>query len=70
MAEGSHSTRGANDARVCCTCGKKLLVTGPDALTFYRDDVTGESSGWHSVTCSPFRMQLPDALLSDRETVI
>ena len=57
MAKGSHPTLGANDARTCCTCGKRLLVTGPEPLTFYRDDRTGERLGWHSLTCSPFRVR-------------
>ena len=69
MAQGSHATFAPNDPRTCCTCGKPLRVTGPLALTFYRDDLTGERLGWHSVTCSPFRVR-PEAVESAREMVV
>ena len=69
MAQGSHATFAPNDPRTCCTCGKRLLVTGTEALTFYRDGLTGERLGWHSMTCSPFRVR-PDAVEANGETEV
>ena len=50
MAQGSQTTFGGWEPRMCCLCEEPIVKSDGRSHRFHFDDLTGETRSWH-VAC-------------------